>query len=281
MVKALGYSQTLFDPQSPGRLCRGRERWIESFPDDEQHSLHRLVISGATFSDDTARDALRGLACSGVSCGRILAHLFPDLPLLAFCEQGRIDMIPEGAVAIEPHLQPRYGGRRFDRCVRWRVPVQGAEAIDALLGEEPSLADGFLPWPGELSPELEEAIYLLTGMGERLGIPVRGFQPAALPIVLEHVPWVLLVHLDKHGPALGIYSREPLGLEQALAAAGPLLGTLSVPFSIPPMLARWDRALYELRQVWPDGEFPVPPGEARAPSYERASRRPGRDDSEE
>ena len=37
-----------------------------------------------------------------------------------------------------------------------------------------------------------------------------------------------------------------------------------------PMLARWDRALYELRQTWPRGvECPVPPGESHPPAYER------------
>ncbi len=279
MVKALGHSQTLFDPQNPGRLCRGRERWVESFPCEEQHGLERLVISGAAFSDDTARDAKRGLAYAGVSCGAVLEHLFPEQPLLAFCEQGQMDQVPEGTVAFEPHLQPRFGGRRFDRCVRWRVPALGATAIDALLAGDSAVADGFLPWSGDLSPELEEAIFLLTGQGERLGYPMRRFQPAALPVLLELVPWVALVHLDKHDSALGIYSLEPLGLQQALMDAGPVLGTLSVPFSIPPMLARWDRALYELRQGWPrDSEFPVPPGESRPPAYERGSRRSGNEE---
>jgi hypothetical protein len=36
------------------------------------------------------------------------------------------------------------------------------------------------------------------------------------------------------------------------------------------MLARWDRALFDLRQAWRGpGEFPVPPGEQRIPSYHR------------
>ena len=36
---------------------------------------------------------------------------------------------------------------------------------------------------------------------------------------------------------------------------------LLVPFAIPPMLARWDRALSELRETWDVdsmGDFPVP-----------------------
>ena len=31
MVHALGYSIDTFDPADPGRLCRGREQWIESY----------------------------------------------------------------------------------------------------------------------------------------------------------------------------------------------------------------------------------------------------------
>jgi hypothetical protein len=271
MVLALGYSQTLFDPENPGRLCRGRERWIEPFPLDEPQSLERLVISGASFSDDTARDAKRGLPYAGISCGQVLELLFPGQALLAFCEQGQVDALPAAAFMIEPHRQPRFGGRRMDRCVRWRTTVQGAEAFDALVGEHPGSADGFLPFSGDLDDALEEGLFLLTGQGERLGFPMRRFQPAALPALLGLVPWVALVHMDKHGPALGIYSRTPLGLEAILGTAGQKFDTLSVPFSIPPMLARWDRALYELRQAWPEGsEFPVPPGETRLPSYERS-----------
>lgn len=277
MVQALGYSQTLFDPESPGRLCRGRERWIESFPLDSKQSLERLVISGATFTDDTARDAKRGLSYAGLTCGQVLELLFPGQELLAFCEQGSVDALPAASIMIEPHLQPRFGGRRMDRCVRWRVPALGAEAFDAFVGDHPGAADGFLPWAGELSEPLEEALFLLTGQGDRLGFPLRRFQPSALPTLLELVPWVALIHMDKHGPALGIYSREPLGLDSALGSAGDHYDTLAVPFSIPPMLARWDRALYELRQGWPsDLEFPVPPGESRPPAYERGKPRPSK-----
>lgn len=276
MVQALGYSQNLFDPENPGRLCRGRERWVEGFPLDGDEPLERLVVSGAAFSDDTARDAQRGLSFSGLSCGRVLELLSPEAPLLAFCEQGEPDAVPEGALFVEDHLQPRYGGRRMDRCVRWRLLVQGAAAIDDLVGDHPLAADGFVPWPGALTPALEDALFLLTGQGERLGYPLRRFQPAALSTLLEQVPWVALVHLDKHGPALGIYSRAALGFEPTLDAAAQQVGSLSVPFSIPPMLARWDRALYELRQRWPrDREFPVPPGESRPPAYERSGRRGG------
>ncbi|MFH1463314.1 MAG: hypothetical protein ABIO70_02905 [Pseudomonadota bacterium] len=269
MTKALGYSQTCFDPANPGRLCRGRERWIEGYPIPDTSPLQRLVVSGASFSDDTARDARRGLSFSGLTVGQVLAALFPDRWLLAFCEQGEIEHVPEGALLVEEHLQPRFGGRRMDLCVRWRVSLAGVEAFDAHVGEQPWSVAGFVPWVGDLSAALEEALFLLTGQGTTLGMPRRGFQPSALPQLLDLVPWVALVHLDKHGLALGIYSIAPIEVDDALVRLAGEAEALPVPFSIPPMLARWDRALYELRQAWHGpGEFPVPPGEKYIPSYQ-------------
>ena len=46
------------------------------------------------------------------------------------------------------------------------------------------------------------------------------------------------------------------------------LEILVVPFSIPPMLARWDRAIWELRRRWDEeerGPFPIPRTENRRP----------------
>ena len=67
MIHALGFSENRFDPKDPGRLCRGRERWIEPWEvDGEGLELHRIVVSGAMFSDDGASDARRGLPFSGI-----------------------------------------------------------------------------------------------------------------------------------------------------------------------------------------------------------------------
>jgi hypothetical protein len=81
---------------------------------------------------------------------------------------------------------------------------------------------------------------------------------------LEHCTALICVHQDKHGPALGVYTLESLDRTQALKALALEAGCLPVPFAIPPMLARWDRALYELRVEWNEeelGEFPVPAAE--------------------
>ena len=276
MVHALGYSQTRFDPSNPGRLCRGRERWVEGFPIEPGIGIHRLVVSGASFSDDTARDASRGLAFSGISVGEALCTLFPGQAFLGFCEQGEFGAVIEDAVFSEVHMQPRLAGRRMDPCVRWRQRVTEAVDISRLVSDTSLSADGFVPFEASLTPELEEALFLLTGQGDRTVIPQRRFQPAVLPALLECVPFVALLHMDKHAEALGIYSREAVDCT-ALDALAQTRGVLSVPFSIPPMLARWDRALYEMRLSWESHggrEFPVPPGERPSgrdvvASYER------------
>ena len=83
---------------------------------------------------------------------------------------------------------------------------------------------------------------------------------------------VVLIHLDKHGPSPAVYTTERLQPHDALRALAQGTTTLAVPFAIPPMLARWDRALWELRQAWDeaaDGEFPVPAAPARSRSRRR------------
>jgi hypothetical protein len=128
-----------------------------------------------------------------------------------------------------------------------------------LADEATSLANFF-------NESFASALFLLTGFRSE-GRPNRYFQPWGVPAVLEHVGAVALIHRDKHGPALGVYRSTPFDLEAISALLNqeheqPLL----VPFAIPPMLARWDRALSELRETWDTGalgDFPVPAAEPR------------------
>ncbi|MCP4808234.1 MAG: hypothetical protein GY913_30745 [Proteobacteria bacterium] len=265
MVSALGFSHGAFDPGRPGRLCRGRERWIRAWEQDDLPKLHRVVISGARFSDDSARDAKRGLNCSGVAMGELVLSLFPGSKLVAFREEGELGRVPAavGEDDEQQFLSPRRGGRWFDPSQRWRLPIESAEQLDELLLDDN--VDGFLVDAGDpLSPELEEALYLLSGMGDASLMPARRFQPVGLAEVLSHVDALICVHLDKHGPALAIYTAEPIDLTEAIVAGVEAAGSLAVPFTIPPMLARWDRALQELRVTWMrtrEDEFPVPPAD--------------------
>ncbi len=271
MIRAVGYAENDFEPCKPGRLCRGRERWIEPWEllDEEapDEPIHRLVVSGAEFSDDSAADARRGLSHTGIDLPQLIAALFPRKPLLAFCEDGHPADIPEDAEDVEMYTGYRAGGRIEEIRVRWFKKVSGIREIRNVLGTDPDnpkvsgflLADDDL----ELDESVKELIFSLVGLST-VDSPPAQYQPRALPPLLEHTKAVLLLHRDKQGPALGVYSHEPINrVAPRLQTLTDKAGTLLVPFAIPPMLARWDRALYELRQVWNEAEqgpFPVPAG---------------------
>ncbi len=299
MIAALGYCKGTFNPASPGRLCRGRERWIEPFPIDEAPALHRLVVSGARFSDDSAADAERGLPFSGVTPGEVLYAALPGRLLLASAEDADPRAVPEGAVGVEFYRTRLPAGPLERWRARWLLPCARPAEVDAALDAGADVVLGLDESPDAppewlvraagqppRNPELEdapddpvprdlrEALFLLTGFRQE-GAPARTFQPAAIPDVLALVPALALLHRDKHGPCLGIYTREPLDADGALQVLARGRGALPVPFAIPPMLARWDRALWELRQDWDEarwGTFPVPPTTGPLPAWRRHAR---------
>lgn len=262
MIRGLGYSNTDFDTARPGRLCRGRERWIRRW-EDPGVTLHRLVLSGAAFSDDSARDAIRGLTRIEIDIGKLVRTIFPTEELVAFKEEGQLSLAPESLGDTGQYWSQRAGGRTIEPSQRWQSPVESDEQMAAWIAED--AVDGFLVSPKQpLSEELVESVYLLTGQGNDSQWPVVRFLPIAMKEILEHCTALICVHQDKHGPALGIYTLEPLERTEGLKQLAFNAGCLAVPFAIPPMLARWDRALYELRVEWKEqdwGEFPVPAAE--------------------
>lgn len=281
MIHALGYSQTDFDAADPGRLCRGRERWIEPFEIEGPAPMSRLVLTGATFSDDSARDALRGIPSSKVPIPAIITTLFPRRPMLAFMEDGHPADIPEDAEGVEVYNGHRAGGLVEEPMVRWRKTVSGIRDLRAILGADAAgdPVRGFivLDDAADVDDELLDLLFLFVGMSTLDSPPAR-YQPSVLPDLLERVRAVVVLHRDKHGPALGVYSREPVKLDGRLQGLTDKHDSLLVRFAIPPMLARWDRALAELRVEWMatrEDEFPVPP--APEPSSWEPRRRRRRD----
>ncbi|MFT5684067.1 MAG: hypothetical protein ACI8RZ_005008 [Myxococcota bacterium] len=285
-VNALGYCEDAFDPSDPGRLCRGRERWIESYPDETQESIHRVVISGAAFSDDSAGDARRGLCYSGSSAAELILMLHGNQKLTAWAEEADPARIPAAATAVETYTITHPGGPLRRWAARWTMDCATAEDIQAALeagadvfvvrtGEEedprplgPAFDPAFAPVPpladatprseSSLGEGLRQQLYLLSGLRQGSG---RRFQAAMLPELLKHVSSVILIHSDKHGRCVGIYSLSEQTVSEQLHALSTGREMLVVPFAIPPMLARWDRALWELRQTWDvevRGPFPVP-----------------------
>jgi hypothetical protein len=293
MASALGFVIEVFDPTTPGRLCRGRERWIEyetMETEEESTPIHRIIMSGATFSDDRARDARRGIAFGPVGYAPLLQSLLGEGMLVAYCEEGHPQEVPETAAGVEHHTVARPGGSLREWRVRWHVEVTddaslehalqaGADVFVVLKAPSddpastahespliPPLADEAAFLPNFFNESFASALFLLAGFRSE-GRPNRYFQPWGVPAVLEHVDAVALIHRDKHGPALGVYRTAPFDMEAISSSLNqentqPLL----VPFAIPPMLARWDRALSELRATWDTaslGDFPVPLAELR------------------
>lgn len=287
MIHALGYSQTTFTPSRPGRLCRGRERWIEPWPRDpdapsDKDAVSRFVVTGAEFEDDSAARANRGLTFSGLDVAAVVQALLPRRELVAFCEDGHPADIPHEALEVELYSGHRAGGRSEELRVRWLLPVSGVMAMRSAIGDDDDpRIQGFL-WPKpDVAPDdeaLRDAIFLLTGMGTLDSPPAR-FQPAALAGLFETCRAVVLLHRDKHGPAVGLYTPEPVqGAAERVAQAAEAKESLPVRFAIPPMLARWDRALAEARATWLDTRdtpFPVPAAPESSPPSRRRGDRSG------
>jgi len=290
MVRAVGFSNTEFNPTKPGRLCRGRERWIEPWPTEgEPPTLHRLVVSGATFKDDSAREALRGVIHAGTDMVTVMSTLFPRKKFLAFAEDGHPADIPEDAEGVELYETYRAAGRERLIGVRWLQEVQGVHNLRVLLESETGLerVRGFVVLKNGVDREaFQEQLFLLVGMST-LDSPPAHYQPLAIAELLEHVEAVLLLHRDKHGHALGVYTLEPMDVEPKLKKLAERKKALLIPFAIPPMLARWDRALAEAKVTWvaehgEDVPFPVP--ESDSPyrlDRRRDRRRRGRNDDED
>lgn len=278
MIRALGYSHTEFKTHKPGRLCRGRERWIEPWEvESPPEPIWQFVASGAAFTDDSAADAQRGLQHSGLDLAAVIAAFYPRKTLIAFMEDGHPADIPDDAQGVEMYTGHRAGGRSEELMVRWFLPVSGVRQIREVLGQrDEARVLGFvvLRTGDEYSEDLADRLFQLVGMGALDSPPAR-FQPAAMHVVLEVAQALILLHRDKHGPALGVYANEPITAEDRLLVLAKKEDTLPVPFAIPPMLARWDRALAEARTAWiatHTEEFPVP----AAPEDQRWRPRRGR-----
>jgi hypothetical protein len=287
MIRAFGYCTDTLDTAAPNRLCRGRERWLEGIPESRRETVFRTVLSGASFTDDSARDALRGFRFAELPAGPLLAQLFPGGRIWAFCNAGDPLCLPDELALEEDWTLSLAGGLRTRPAVRWVAPAPEG-AIDGLVaGEIDGLAvpraDGFVVLDGPPTEALHVALYQLCGFGSAEQVPAELYAATAIPAVLDAAGALVLLHLDKHGPALAIYTREPLDAEAAIRQAAADGGCLAVPFAIPPMLARWDRALYELRLDWDTarfGEFPVPPADDAGGRWSARSRRIGHMDEE-
>src|SRR6185503_14834291 len=92
----------------------------------------RVVISGSEFSDETARDAMRGLRYSGLTIGQAFRAIYATEPVFASCEDGHPHTVPADAVQREDYASPT-PGPLSTWCARWIMPCPEPEAIDGAI----------------------------------------------------------------------------------------------------------------------------------------------------
>ncbi len=285
MPCAVGLSQTQFLSNKVGNLCRGKEWWIESEAAERSQELSRVIVSGVELQDERARQAKRGLSFSGRSLSEYISSLLVDNRIIACVEDGNLQNIPEGAAGVEVYQMSKLGFALDSWFVRWelecKTPDMIAIAIESgadlfLLNpqnieQEAQDTENYSTIPSEfgsdakpaiLSASMKMNVHRLIGGRQYLSSGAR-YVADAIWDVLEECNGVILLHEDKHSRCFGVYSKTDVGAAQHITAFCEQNDILIVPFSIPPMLARWDRAIRDMRRDWDEtenGVFPIPQG---------------------
>ena len=203
---------------------------------------------------------LRRAIASGAQCLVVMSHL----PLAA-AQDSDADRIEDSANEDRGDSVDVSTGTRCSR--RWQlsnmsplVTSGGQQTVSILRALKfgwtertrlPPLFDmGDEPSSSWLNPELAAAAHRLVGF-HRFGPRSGSYIADAIWDVLHHASAVVLFHRDKHGHSFGIYhntldgpSAFTAGFEQVLA------DEIVIPFAIPPIVARWDRAIKDLRVAW-------------------------------
>lgn len=266
-VSCFGYSQGIFSIHRPDRLCRGREYWIYQPEDIEEDMVFRTVISGTTILDQQVRHLSRGIRCSGHSLSDIVEALFEDQKIIGWVEEGDPRSIPAQACGVELYRISRSNAKVQKWCSRYEVDVtveqlddlvefgMDAWVINPVARKEEEIVPSHRPYPPlcdekvsppVLSEALRNALFRLTGHRNPQN-KHASFQPVAIPEILQHCDALVLLHKDKHDVCLGIYTADA-EFDIPVEKMKETLDSLMIPFSIPPMLARWDRALREFYQ---------------------------------
>ena len=287
MISAIGYSKNTFTPFRPQKLGRGKESWLEEIYSETEmvltlmaeqqasadQTLHRTIFSGAQLEEISAKNTDRALTASGVTAGELLFALYPDVELVVCGEECL--SVPEGAVGVEAYRISETKGSFKAWRYRWSLLCTDANQMDHAisLGGQVVLIDpkrradeSANILASENPPDCEQAPPILSEAAKQaLFLMSNGrahkakYRASALPKMLNHASQVALFHNDRNGYALGIYSHQDPEIDTLLEAYASQHSILLVPFVIPPMIARWDRALLELLRAW-DKEEPFPLG---------------------
>ncbi|MGC6507892.1 MAG: hypothetical protein ACON4U_05710 [Myxococcota bacterium] len=266
MTAIIGYFHRDFQTSFPRKLCRRRERWIESPPVDSPSPLiHRLVISAAIRKEGLKRP-LYGLQEANVSIESLIWSLFENEKICAWTEETPSSLTPIDASGVEYFEVSRPGVPLRTWFSRWELDCARPTDINRAIQlgsdvfvinpkERPEGETVFPAMPIEtpyegpeivfkdpIFPEkLREGLFFLTGHREG-GDSMERYLPAAIDDILEQAEAVVLFHADRDSDCLAIYAKTELldSIEKLKQFAEAEDFPIS-EFEVPPMVARWDR----------------------------------------
>jgi len=282
-LSVLGIYQGKF---TAARLCglyRGREWWIDSLGNDRKEELQRLVISAARFSSGNLYHSERGIAYSGLSMGQFLYQLFQqgafkEQPIVGIVEDAPLHS-PENIYGREEYSLSRMGLARRNWFSRWEKNCQSQSDFEEVLNNggqvflvNPKMRSVDEEWHPNMVVEvgteliapllpdmLRQHVFHLIGSRVQYDDPGR-YLPDAFWDILDFCDAVVVLHVDKSSDCLGIYTKGDIDFASELTAMAHEEDLIVIPFSIPPMLARWDRGIRECYKKWDtqsQGDFPA------------------------
>ena len=276
-IVVFGLYEGLLLPHRLGGLCRGKEWWIEGPFLKGKQALHRTVLSAAQFfgNDILSPDNQFGLDVVEHSLGEILQHVLLNHRVVAIIEDGPL-VSPENACGRETYTLSRMGLSLRTGFARWEQECKTVEDFKEALefGSSVFLID---PQPREEEEEwlpstpvdvedsskpptipegLRNSLQWLLGMRNSIRDDHR-YVPQALWEVTEFCAGVLVLHADRNSDCVCVYSAEPLNLGSQVHSIATINegSEYIIPCTVPTMLLRWKRALFEACDQW-DGPCP-------------------------
>lgn len=276
-IVVFGLYEGLLLPHRLGGLCRGKEWWIEGPFLKGKQALHRTVISAAKFMDNDILSSENeyGLDVTELSLPEIMHHVLFNHHVVAVVEDGPLES-PDGAHGRETYTLSRMGVAWRTGFARWEQVCRTVEDFKQALEfgstvfiidpKQRSEEEEWIPStpidvedkdrPPTLREELRSALQWLLGMRNSQQDSHR-YVPQALWEVTEQCAGVLVLHADRHSDCIAVYSAEPLSLGAQIGSLEPIQSGAEfvIPCTVPTMLLRWKRALFEACDQW-DGPCP-------------------------
>lgn len=264
-------------PHRLGGLCRGLEWWVEGPFLKTRTPLYRNILSAASFVEGQVHsvDNRLGVEVGAYTRAELLIHLLQHHKIVAIVEDGSVQS-PKSAVGRETYSLSKMGMPKLNGFARWEQVCETVEDLQCAIDhgaktfvidpEERSEEDEWNPVfpldvedldaPPVLSEDLRKAIQWLVGTSNSLQDTHR-YVPQALWDVTEHCLGVIVFHADRDSDCIALYSKEQQDWSERMQEIPTIAGGQEfwIACSVPTMMLRWKRALYEACDNW-EGDCP-------------------------